>query len=443
MQRNQLFGKTRIQLTVWYTAAIGLILSACGFGAYEAISHAHRVTIDREIESVAGTLHDSLELVLQEPGRLEPEVRRFLPDLCDIDRTCNNIIPTGHALGAIHQGRYYVRLLDRSSRVVAVSGMLPSDLPPTPNPANWQILKDKTGIRYRQTSISLHTNTLQNWGYLQLGRSLQDFDDYLATVRLVLLLGLPVAWLGVGGASWGLAGLAMRPIYRSYRQIQQFTADAAHELRTPLAAIQATIESTLRLPQIDEIETRNTLQTLERQNRRLAKLVKDLLLLSRTERQTTPTQSQPCCLNDLLDDVEEELAALALQAKVNLKIEKRVRKPLEVMGDEAQLYRMVYNLVSNAIEYTPSGGKVTLSLEKESTYAVIRIRDTGIGIAAEDRSRIFDRFYRVNVDRSRHQGGSGLGLAIARAIAQLHNGKIEVESEISRGSTFTVRLPYC
>jgi signal transduction histidine kinase len=443
MQQNKLFGKTRIQLTVWYTAAIGLILTLCGLGAYEAISHAHRITIDREIESVAGTLHDSLELVLKKPGRLEPEIQRFLPDLCVIDRTCVDPLPTKHILGAIHQGHYYVRLLDRSGRVVAVSGMLPSNLPPTSNPANWQILKDNTGTRYRQTSISLHTHTLQNWGYLQLGRSLQEFDDYLSTVRLILLLGLPLAWLCVGGASWGLAGLAMRPIYRSYSQIQQFTADAAHELRTPLAAIQATIDSSLRLPQIDEIEARTTLKTLERQTHRLAKLVKDLLLLSRTERQTTPTLSQPCCLNDLLDDVEEELATLALQAKVNLKIEKCVPQPLEVMGDEAQLYRMVYNLVSNAIEYTPVGGDVTLSLEKESTYAIIRIRDTGIGIAPNDRSRIFDRFYRVNFDRSRHKGGAGLGLAIARAIAQLHHGKIEVDSEIDRGSTFIIRLPYC
>lgn len=441
MQQNHLFGKTRIQLTVWYTAAIGLILSLCGLGAYEAISHAHRVTIDQEIESVAGTLHDSLELVLKKPGRLEPEIQRFLPDLCAIDRTCADTLPNRHILGAIHQGRYYVRLIDLSGRVVARSGMPPSNLPP--NPANWQIVKDATGTRYRQTSIALHTNTLQNWGYLQLGRSLQEFDDYLSTVQLVLWFGLPLAWLGVGGASWGLAGLAMRPIYLSYSQIQQFTADAAHELRTPLAAIQATLESTLRLPHIDEAEARNTLQAVERQNHRLAKLVKDLLLLSRTERQTAPTQPVPCCLNDLLDDVEEELAALALQAKVKLKVEKRVWQPLEVMGDEAQLYRMVYNLVSNAIEYTPVGGDVTITLEKESTYAVIGVGDTGIGIAADDRSRIFDRFYRVNFDRSRHKGGSGLGLAIARAIAQLHHGKIEVDSEIGKGSTFTVRLPYC
>jgi signal transduction histidine kinase len=442
MHQNHLFGKTRLQLTVWYTAAIGLILSVCGFGAYEAIAHAHRVTLDREIESVAGTLHDSLELILQEPGYLEPEVQRFLPNLCPIDRTCTNSLPSGHVLGAIHRGNYYIRLLNLSGEVVAISGIPPSNLPPTPNPASWQILKDATGTRSRQISIDLHTNTRQNWGYLQLGRSLQEFDDYLSTVRWVMLLGLPIAWLGVSGASWGLAGLAMRPIYRSYSQIQQFTADAAHELRTPLAAIQATIDSSLRLPQIDEIEARTTLKTLERQTYRLSKLVKDLLLLSRTERQTTPTLSQTCCLNDLLDDVEEELAALALQAKVNLKIEKCVPQPLEVRGDEAQLYRMVYNLVSNAIEYTPVGGDVTLSLEKESTYAITRVRDTGIGIAPDDQSRIFDRFYRVNFDRSRHKGGAGLGLAIARAIVQVHHGKIEVQSQVGKGSTFTVRLPY-
>ena len=112
-----------------------------------------------------------------------------------------------------------------------------------------------------------------------------------------------------------------------------------------------------------------------------------------------------------------------------------------VLGNSEQLYRLVSNLVINAIKYTPGSGEVNIILESERNEALIRVRDTGIGIAKVEQKKIFDRFYRVNSDRSRQTGGSGLGLAIAQAIVQAHQGTIEVKSELGVGSTFTVRLP--
>ncbi len=120
------------------------------------------------------------------------------------------------------------------------------------------------------------TQDNRDWGYIQVGRSLEDFSNYLNAVKLILALGLPIAMGLVGVASWWLAGLAMQPIYQSYKQIQQFTADVAHELRTPLAATRATVESALMMPQLDETEARDILQTVERQNLRLTTLVADL-----------------------------------------------------------------------------------------------------------------------------------------------------------------------
>jgi signal transduction histidine kinase len=443
MQQNQLFRQTRMRLAISYAGVMGIILSLSGAGMYSAIAHAHQMTLDRELKSVAGTLHDSLEFVLHQPGMLEPEVLRFLPDLCRVGDKCPSdpSLDRWHILGAIQQGNYYVRLFDPSGRVIAVSGVQP-EAPPLPMyPETWEVFKDSTGIRYRHIFLPLHTHSFANWGYLQVGRSLDDFDSYLAAVRLILFLGLPLALLFVGGASWVLAEQAMRPIYRSYRQIQQFTGDAAHELRTPLAALRATIESTLSLPQVTETEARTTFKTLDRQTQRLSNLVKDLLLLSRMEQQVTPQKKTKCCLNDLLADLEEELAALALEANVKLHVEIQVKESVCVTGDEAQLYRMAYNLASNAIEYTPAGGEVSVILDRKPPWVLIRVCDTGIGIPPEEQSRIFDRFYRVSQDRSRHTGGSGLGLAIARAIVQLHHGKIEVKSQLNRGSQFTVYLP--
>lgn len=118
----------------------------------------------------------------------------------------------------------------------------------------------------------------------------------------------------------------------------------------------------------------------------------------------------------------------------------RVDHLLWVNGDEAQLYRLVFNLVINAIQHTPEGGKVILSLEVQDQQAVIQVQDTGVGIVPEYQSKIFDRFYRVNSDRNRQTGGSGLGLAIAQAISKAHKGKIQVQSQLGQGSSFRVYL---
>lgn len=232
----------------------------------------------------------------------------------------------------------------------------------------------------------------------------------------------------------------MQPVYQSYQKIQQFTADAAHELRTPLAAMRATLESVLEMQQLPEAESRPVLHTLDRQNARLSQLVQDLLLLSRMDLQRSSVIQQKCCLNDLMDDVVEEFAALAIAADVLLVAD--ARSPiLSIAGGEEQLYRLLANLVTNAIQYTPPGGKVKLTLAQIDHEAVIQVQDTGIGIAAAEQLRIFDRFYRVNSDRSRQTGGAGLGLAIAQAIAQAHQGKIQVQSDAGKGSVFSVHLP--
>jgi signal transduction histidine kinase len=443
MNQNTLFQQTRWRLASWYAGVMGLILSLCGFGVYEAISHAHWVTAARELESVAGTLHDSIEPTLKQPGRLEKASFYIFPELCYNGEPCSTQPANSqrHTAGALHQGAYYLRLLDNSGRLIAVAGTQPQGLPATSPQQAWQTLTDATGSRYDQISRVLHTWDSRPWGYMQVGRSLKDFDDYLAAVRWVLLLGLPVAMLLVAGAGWWLAGLAMQPVYRSYLQIQQFTSDAAHELRTPLAAIRATLESTLRIDRLSDTEARDTLRVIERQNHRLSQLVQDLLLLSRIDQLSSPIKYLPCCLNDIVSDLTEELASLALAAGVKLIADIRAPKPLYITGDFEQLYRLVLNIVVNAIQHTPAGGRVTVILDSAAGHALIQVQDTGTGIDPSEQARIFDRFYRVSSDRSRHTGGAGLGLPIAQAIATAHGGSIAVASVEGIGSQFTIQLP--
>ena len=444
MKQNQLFFKSRWRLASWYAAILSIVLLICALGFYEAVAHAHRITINQELKSVAGTLHDSLLPVLEQPGKIEPEVKELLPNTCLVETGCYN--PDRFQalrLGVIGQDKYYLRLFSLSENLVAVAGMQP-ELPQVLD-REWETLTDSQGIRYQQVSFLLHTQQGQNWGYLQVGRSLQDFDTYVANVRWLLLLGVPLVVLVVAGVSWWLSGSAIRPIYQSYRQMQQFTADAAHELRTPLAAIQATAQSDLMLPDLSGSQAKETLKSIVRQNKRLSYLVADLLILCRIDGEISTSSSnknrEKVTLANLIIEVEEDLAALAMASEIELTSQIKVSQPIVVLGDRTQLYRLITNLVTNAIQYTPAGGQVIVSLTEEHHRAVVSVRDTGIGISKPEQRRIFDRFYRVNKARSRSKGGSGLGLAIARAIALAHNGSLEVQSEADKGSNFILRLP--
>ena len=449
--QTKLLHQTRWRLALWYAAVMGVILSLCGFAVYEVIIEAHLAAIDRELESVTGTLHDSIEPNLKQPGRPEPIFRQLLPDICLVEESCPTKIIYGqdhrassehHIFSAVYQGNYYyIRFLDGEGRLIALAGFQPEGLPLSVGKEVWQTLKDRQGNRYHQRSMPLHTQDHRLWGYIQVGRSLKELDSRLAALKWLLGLGLPITVILVGVSSQWLAGLTMRPINQSYQQMEQFTSDAAHELRTPLAAIQATVESVLRMPHLSELEARDTLKTVKRQNHRLAELIQDLLLLSRLNRPILLTQQLPCCLNDLISDLVEEFTDLILAANLTLKSSVRVDEPLLVVGDEDQLYRLVSNLIINAIQYTPEGGQVTIILDRSDNHALIQIQDTGIGIAQKEQTRIFDRFYRVSGDRSRSTGGAGLGLAIALAIVQAHQGSIQVQSELGKGSTFTIRLP--
>lgn len=447
MNQNKLFRLTRIRLALYYAIVMGLILSIFAFGFYRAVFHAHVVALDSEIESVAGTLHDSIELKLQSPGRLEPLAHQLFPnpDNCGTGATnCIQQQPHSkrHLLGIVTKTSYYIRFFDTSGKLIANAGYYPNGLPDVFNQKTWQFLKDSKGKDYHQITLALHTQNYQDWGYMQVGRSLQEFNHYLDSVKLVLMLGLLVAMGMIAGASWWLSGLAMQPIYQSYRQIQQFTADAAHELRTPLAATAATVESALLMSQIEEEETQDILQTIQRQNQRLTTLVVDLLMLARIDTQSQKLQHEICCLTDIVSDLIEEFEAIANAAEVKLISLIQVHQPLNIIGNADQLYRLFSNLIVNAIQYTPKEGEVTVLLDRNDHYAVIKVQDTGIGISKHELTRIFDRFYRVSSDRSRNTGGSGLGLAIVQAIVHSHHGSIDVQSELGKGSTFTIKLPF-
>ncbi|MGF1675663.1 MAG: two-component system sensor histidine kinase RppB [Rivularia sp. (in: cyanobacteria)] len=451
MNSYSLFRRSRLQLTVWYAGVMGVILSVSGFGMYRAMVQAKWGAMEREIESIAGTLHDSIEPLLPPSEEPTAVLQQIFPDLCLSGQSCNTTttLIQRHTIGISDRTTYYIRLFNHQGRLLAFSPNQPLSLPQTLNRSSWQTFRTAKGIRYHQFTTILHsanTHPLDNqpstdlsWGYLQIGRTLEHFDAEIRQIQWIMAIGFPIVLSLVATSSWWLSGLAMQPIYQSYEQQQQFTANVAHELRSPLASLLATVEAIPRIGQSNLQDIQTMLHTIERQGRRLSHLIADLLLLTSLEQNSGVKPFQPCCLNDLVSDLTEEFLEFATAADIHLTSEIPTCE-VYTLGNESQLYRLMSNLIANAIQYTPKGGYITVSLVNSDYTTAIAVKDTGIGIGFADQERIFDRFYRVDGDRSRKTGGTGLGLAIAQAIAQKHQANLKVEGQLGKGSIFTLEI---
>ncbi len=221
-------------------------------------------------------------------------------------------------------------------------------------------------------------------------------------------------------------------------KISRFTADASHELRTPVAIIRLAAENALRKPR-SEIEYQEALRHIQRESQSMTQLIGDLLFLARGDVEM-PLESEPVLLDELVASVCTDLEQLASMKRITL-TQSLPETAVTVSGNSSALRRMLVVLIDNAIKYTPEGGRVSVDLKQDHERAVLRVEDNGIGIPEEARSRVFERFFRVDPSRSKESGGYGLGLAIARAIVQQHQASIEVRSNTAGGSVFSVSLP--
>ncbi|MDI3328655.1 MAG: ATP-binding protein [Alicyclobacillaceae bacterium] len=219
---------------------------------------------------------------------------------------------------------------------------------------------------------------------------------------------------------------------------REFVTNVSHELKTPVTAIRGLTE-TLVEEELDQEEQRRFLDLIDREARRLERLVRDLLDLSRLESHSVSLNRVPVDVGLLAREVAEDYMYLAETAGSFLSAEAQGDCSAEV--DPDRLRQVLSNLIDNAIKYTPSGGKIHVSVSGSDQEVKIEVSDTGIGIPPEDQERVFERFYRVDKARARSTGGTGLGLAIVKHIVQLHGGRVEVQSAPGRGSRFTVRLP--
>lgn len=230
----------------------------------------------------------------------------------------------------------------------------------------------------------------------------------------------------------------IRRLHDSFAQVKQFSGDASHELRTPLTVMRGEIEVALRSGKTPD-QYREVLSSALEEIVRMTAILDNLMTLAKADQGIVDTHLSEVRLDELVQELYDDSEILAEPKDIRVSVEHTV--PITIVGDRMKLRQLFLNLITNAIRYTPTGGRVTMAVSQDNGSATFAVRDTGIGIPAKELGKIFDRFYRVDKARSRELGGSGLGLSIAKLIAEQHRGSITVESEPDKGSTFTVHLP--
>ncbi|MCL5091489.1 MAG: HAMP domain-containing histidine kinase [Patescibacteria group bacterium] len=262
--------------------------------------------------------------------------------------------------------------------------------------------------------------------------ALNQLRDILLTMNGIFLIIIPMV-------AWRLAKKSLAPIEIMYEQQKQFVSDASHELRTPLSIIKGEFDVLLKKKRAS-IDYQKTVRSGQEEVNRLIALVESLLVLART--QPGNDKRIPMSLVDMPDVINTVINKLSLKIKKK-RLSLRFKPPTENIpfyGQELLLYQLFYNLIDNAITYTPKKGTVWITIEYKKSRGVVMIRDTGIGIPVSHLKKIFDRFYRVDSSRTQTKG-FGLGLAIAKAAVEKHKGRITVSSEEGKGTIFTVILP--
>lgn len=269
-------------------------------------------------------------------------------------------------------------------------------------------------------------------GILHEEFNLYEFREHLVNVLLVVDITILVI---SGIISHLFARRTLRPIENLYLQQEQFIGDIAHELRTPLSILKAGTQSILNKNRTIP-EYIIFLNELEEETDRLTRLSNDLLTL--LQHQNAPGETFTMInLSELAQKQVQNFQAYAIEKSITLVLEKS--SVINVLGLSDSLVRLLQNLIKNAIDYTPAGGAVTISLKHEDDFVTLQVSDTGIGIATEKQARIFDRFYKA--DSARSSTGTGLGLAIVQEIVKVHNGKIALKSTLDRGTIISVSLP--
>ena len=460
----------RLRLTLLYSALLAVTLLGLGVALYVSVSQATQRTLESALAETAQ------RLIYSRPFRLN-RVN------ADPERVA---MPTT-----------YIQTLNPDGSIVARTANLGDFQLPLSAPARQAAQHGQTSIEITLTDngrLLIYNRPIETRGQVvgivQFARSLADQDESLATLRNLLLVGSLVVSAIAFVIGWLLSGAALRPIQRltdtaqaigvhrdfnrrvayagppdeighlattfngmlaelqaAYRQTEQalqaqrrLVADASHELRTPLTTIRGNLGLLKRQPPIEADDQAAVMTDLVDETERLIRLVNDLLTLARSDA-GRPLRRDRVLIAPLIEDVCRQARLLGAERT----IECEAAPEMTVVGDRDAIKQVLLILLDNALKYTPAGGTISIGAVVADQSVVLRLRDTGPGIPPEAQPHIFERFYRSDEARSsiaaRSSSGAGLGLAIAKELIEAQHGQITVESEVGRGSLFTMRLP--
>lgn len=455
-----MFQTTRRRLAIWYAAVTAVLLLLFATGVYLYVRSTLVERVDDTLNHVVEVVERSLVI---EPNTTENKSR------INLEASFRNNADT------VEDDRIDLEWFNPNGELLWSTFSEPLNIPIHANRTGETVkIERKNDTKYQLTTTNSSSFIFLRQiterveigreviGYLRVSHPWFEVTKPSRQLILDLSLGTTFMVICVAAIGWFLSGLAMEPVRESYQSLKQFTSDASHELRSPIAMIQTNVQVALADPEL-EVTHHQQLKVIERLTKRLGRLVDDLLFLARQDSGIVQPRVSSCPLDALLIEVVEEQQLVAQEKNVELSLDLKAeiggsgtgKKYLEeteedffnLFGDWDQLARLFTNLIGNALQYTPAKGKVSIELQRifrrgSFPQLQVKIIDTGIGIPEDALPHLFDRFYRVDPARSRGTvTGSGLGLAIAAAIAQNHDGNIRIDSAINQGTIVTITLP--
>lgn len=451
----------RLRLTAWYFAILAVVLSAFGVSAYLAMRHSIRQTVDEELQIRAEGVHQLIERTIQRGA--EDDLQEGLREHTEL-----------------REGGALLQVSDEKGNWLYRSPVMSDYGVPRPETVS------KKAVEFMGKDVPLRIwNQKVNVGgesyLIQSAFEMDDFYEALDHFKLQLFISIPTLLLCAAAGGYWISTRALAPVDQitqtartigaqnlssrlivpqtgdelqrlsetlngmldrlesEFKKITQFTADASHELRTPVAVMRTRAELSLRKARSPE-EYRDVIAEVLAELEKTSGLIEQLMFLARADSGAETLHFAATNVTEVLREACHQGSALAEAKQIGFQ-ETIPGDSLWIQGDASSLRRLFLILIDNAVKYTSAKGQVEVSLHRNDGFAVAQVRDTGIGIAESDLPNVFERFYRADKARSRESGGVGLGLSIGRWITEVHSGTIEVHSVPSGGSVFQVRLP--
>lgn len=476
------FRSIRTKLTAWYSLVVSLTLIAFGLTAYYTTGDTLSENLDRSLRYEVKWLNEILAkkipkrraLPIEVPKEAKPpEAETEEQEIGPGDEVWHQIYE--HTL--LNPKKQYIYITDQRGKTIYKSTTLGDDSLSYPEIPFYRTLVVDTRFKNVDLRMAVTQNERMK---IYVAYPLQELNEVLDNLFSHFLILAPIAVLFSIALGWFLANKSLKPVDEmtktarhitaqnlgqkiphsgindelgrlastfnemidrlrsSFDQIKQFSIDASHELRTPLTIMRGQVELALHTEKTPD-EYRRVLASNLEEIIRMSSIVENLLMLSKADLGRLELTRETVPLHEVLRDLYEDCEILAQKKHITVSLTRA--DEVSIVGDRMRIRQLLLNLIDNAIKYTPEGGSISLELRHFDGSAVVSVSDTGIGIPKEEIPKIFDRFYRVDKARSRTFGGSGLGLSISKWIADAHGGKIEVHSEVQKGTTFTVYLP--